>query len=155
MFSSLAELDVALRSDLMTFVHACFIELNPEQEFSEAAYLPMLASKLAESLTGQGPRRLIVCLPPRSLKSVMISVAAVAWLLGKDPSKRIICASYGQELADKHARDTKTVMSSDFYRRAFRRRRSPRARSRILKLRSRDLGWQLRSTEYLPAAVLT
>jgi len=40
-------------------------------------------------------------------------------MLGRDPAKQIICASYGQDLADKHARDTRTVMSSSFYKRAF------------------------------------
>jgi hypothetical protein len=48
-----------------------------------------------------------------------VSVVAVAWLLGKDPSKQIICASCGQDLADKHARDTRTVMTSSFYQRLF------------------------------------
>ena len=40
-------------------------------------------------------------------------------MLGKDPSKQIICASYGQDLADKHARDTRNIMTSSFYKRVF------------------------------------
>ncbi|WP_310062400.1 hypothetical protein [Lysobacter niastensis] len=40
-------------------------------------------------------------------------------MLGRDPSKRIICASYGQELSNKLARDTSAVMWSEWYLRAF------------------------------------
>jgi predicted phage terminase large subunit-like protein len=112
-------LDALMRLDLMSFVHRCFLELNPGQSFSKAGHLEVMAAKLTECLLGKGSKRLILNLPPRSLKSVMVSVAAVAWLLGLDPAKQIICASYGQELADKHARDTRTVMTSSFYRRLF------------------------------------
>ena len=58
-------------------------------------------------------------MPPRSLKSLLISVAFVAWLLGHDPALRIICASYGQELADKLASDCRRIMLSDWYQRMF------------------------------------
>src|SRR3954447_892221 len=42
-----------------------------------------------------------------------------AWLLGLYPCKQVICASYGQSLSDKHARDTRTIMASAAYHRAF------------------------------------
>lgn len=116
---SLSEYDKILRHDLMTFIQRCFQELNPAQKFSDATYLQLMATKLSDCLLGHGSRRLIISLPPRSLKSISVSVAAVAWMLGRDPTKRIICASYGQDLADKHARDTRTIMASDFYHRVF------------------------------------
>ena len=40
-------------------------------------------------------------------------------MLGQDPAKQIICASYGQDLADKLARDCRTLMQSPFYRSLF------------------------------------
>jgi len=64
-------------------------------------------------------KRLIVNMPPRALKSHAVSVAFVAWLLGHDPTRQIICASYGQELADKHARDCRTLMASSFFIKLF------------------------------------
>ena len=109
----------AMRLDLFTFVHRCFAELNPSLEFSRVPHLRIMAAKIAETLQGRGPKRLIVNLPPRSLKSITVSVAAVAWVLGHDPSKQIICASYGQELAEKHARDTRIIMQSKFYASLF------------------------------------
>jgi predicted phage terminase large subunit-like protein len=107
-----------LRSDLSSFIEASFCELNPQTPFSHSPHIDVLASKLAQCANGE-TRRLIINLPPRSLKSHSASVAFPAWLLGRDPSMQIICASYGQELADKHARDTRSLMMSSFYRQVF------------------------------------
>ncbi len=115
----LRDLDCALRNDLMTFTEMVFAELSPKATLSVRPHLEVMTAKLAACLLGYGPKRLIINLPPRSLKSITASVASVAWMLGRDPAKQIICASYGQDLADKHARDTRTVMSSSFYKRAF------------------------------------
>ena len=111
--------EVLMKLDLMSFVHRCFVELNPGQDLSCAPHIEIMAGKLAACLSGIGPKRLIINLPPRSLKSITVSVAAVAWLLGLDPTKQIICASYGQDLADKHARDARTIMTSSFYKQVF------------------------------------
>jgi predicted phage terminase large subunit-like protein len=123
------EYQALLRLDLMTFIERSFYELNPQAMFASSPHIEVLATKLAASSRGQ-LRRLIVCLPPRMLKSIAVSVAFPAWLLGHDPTKQIICASYGQDLADKHARDCRTLMTSDFYRALFPRTRlSPEKQS--------------------------
>jgi hypothetical protein len=63
--------------------------------------------------------RLIICMPPRSLKSIVTSVAFPAFLLGHDPTKRLITASYGADLAIKHASDFRAILRTDWYRSAF------------------------------------
>lgn len=115
---SLAEYKMLLRHDFATFIERAFYELNPQATFIPGQYIELLASVLEKCRTGQTKRQ-IICLPPRTLKSHAASVAFPAWLLGKDPSKQIICASYGQDLADKHARDCRTLMASPFYRNLF------------------------------------
>lgn len=64
-------------------------------------------------------RRLIVNLPPRNLKSIMISVAWVAWRLGNDPMLNFVCVSYSNELSSKHARDCRSIMQSRWYHDLF------------------------------------
>jgi hypothetical protein len=64
-------------------------------------------------------KRLIVTVPPRHLKSIIFSVALPAFLLGHDPTKRIVCVSYSSDLATKHANDFRAVLSSDWYHRIF------------------------------------
>lgn len=48
-----------------------------------------------------------------------MSVALPAWLLGHNPAARIIAASYGQELADKLAWQTRALMQAGWYFRLF------------------------------------
>jgi predicted phage terminase large subunit-like protein len=112
------EYSYILRLDLATFNERAFYELNPQTKFMNSPHIELLVSKLEACRQGR-TRRLIVNLPPRSLKSHAASVVLPAWMLGHDPTKQIICASYGQDLADKHARDCRTLMASTFYRRLF------------------------------------
>jgi predicted phage terminase large subunit-like protein len=112
------EFQAVLRSDLTTFIERAFFELNPQGVLVPGRYIELLAAALEKCRTGK-TKRLIINLPPRSLKSHAASVAFTAWLLGHDPTVQIICASYGQDLADKHARDTRTIINSPFYRRLF------------------------------------
>ena len=111
---SFEEYRVLLRNDMMSFIERSFYELNPQANFLAGRYIELVAAALEKCRTGK-TKRLILNLPPRTLKSHAASVAFPAWSLGHDPSKQIICASYGQDLADKHARDCRTLMSSSFY----------------------------------------
>ena len=64
-------------------------------------------------------KRLIITVPPRSLKSICASVAFPAFVLGHDPTRRIIGVSYSEGLARKHANDFRAVMRSPLYQRLF------------------------------------
>jgi predicted phage terminase large subunit-like protein len=58
-------------------------------------------------------------MPPRSLKSIMASVAFPAFVLGHQPSRRIICVSYSGDLSRKHSNDFRALIESHWYRAAF------------------------------------
>ena len=49
----------------------------------------------------------------------MASIAFPAWCLGQDPSAQILCVSYAQDLADKLARDCRSIIISPWYGRTF------------------------------------
>lgn len=110
--------DAITRVNLAIFLQRVFAELNPTTEYLDNFHIHVLIDQLEELRFGR-QRRLAVAMPPRSLKSLLISVAYVAWLLGHDPSLRIICASYGQELADKLACDFRQVIQAHWYKRMF------------------------------------
>ena len=118
MLLSLDEYQRVLRYDFMPFLERSFYTLNPQTPFHPNWHLEALATKLEACPHGQC-RRLIVTVPPRSLKSISISIAYSAWLLGQNPAVQIINVSYGQELADKLARDTRTLMLSEWYQAVF------------------------------------
>jgi predicted phage terminase large subunit-like protein len=118
---SLAEYDVITRNDFYTFIHRAFRELNPRVQFLPNWHIELMASKLEACRSGNC-RRLIINVPPRSLKSHAAAVSLPAFLLGHNPSSQIICASYGQDLANKHSLDCRTLLASAWYRRLFRTR---------------------------------
>jgi predicted phage terminase large subunit-like protein len=107
-----------LRTDFLAFLHRVFLTVSPGDEFDENWHLAAMAHQLDRVGAGK-TRQLIINVPPRSLKSITVSVAWVAWRLGHDPSLRFVCCSYSQELALKHARDCRLVMQSEWYRSAF------------------------------------
>ena len=120
MFDNLTrvEYDAVLRQDFTIFAARCFHELNPQAELAMNWHLEVIAAKLAALRQGR-IRRLIINLPPRHLKSLLTSIAFPAWCLGHDPSAQLLCVSYAQDLADKLARDCRSIMTSQWYRRIF------------------------------------
>jgi predicted phage terminase large subunit-like protein len=115
-----------LRSDLYTFIRAIFPIVAPGAGFQPNWHIEAIAFELARVLRGEN-KRLIITVPPRHLKSICASVAFPAFILGHDPQRRIICVSYSEALARKHANDCRAVLGSDLYRRVFPKTRiSPR-----------------------------
>jgi predicted phage terminase large subunit-like protein len=112
------ELHNLLRGSLSPFVQKVFYELNPGDRFFDSWYLDAITHRLERCRTGSC-KRLIITAPPRSLKSIVTSVAYPAFLLGRNPSERILCISYGNELALSHARDFRSVTASAWYRQVF------------------------------------
>ena len=107
-----------LRHDFLSFAHRAFVELNLQTPLSIAPHLEVIASKLEACRHGT-ITRLVINLPPRQLKSHLASIAFPAWWLGYNPARHIICASYGQELAEKMARDCRRLMGSPWYKALF------------------------------------
>src|SRR5690242_10740982 len=119
-----AQYEVLLRHHFAAFRARCFQDLNPQAELAMNWHIEVIAAKLTAVQEGK-IRRLIINLPPRHLKSLMASIAFPAWCLGHDPSAQILCVSYAQDLADKLARDCRSIMMSPWYRRIFPTRLAP------------------------------
>jgi len=107
-----------LRLDFSAFIQKVFNELNPASRFHESWFIDHLACKLS-GLRKRDRQRLIINMPPRHLKSTIVSVALVAWLIGHDPTLRVIVVSYSDELAETLARDFRRIISSIWYRTLF------------------------------------
>jgi hypothetical protein len=111
-----------LRTNFNAFVEKVFAALAPGQTFVPSWHLQAIAYQLERLRRGE-ITRLIINMPPRSLKSVTASVAFPAFVLGHDPTRRIICVSYSGDLAKKHANDFRAVAESNWYRELFPRMR--------------------------------
>jgi predicted phage terminase large subunit-like protein len=112
------QLQSYVRSAFAPFIERSFSELNPQTGYLHNWHIEVVADALDQCRTGK-LKRLIINLPPRSLKSHMASIAFPAYLLGHKPSTQIICASYAQDLADKLAGDCRSLMTSQWYQGLF------------------------------------
>jgi predicted phage terminase large subunit-like protein len=137
-----SEYRAILRRDLYAFTQRSFYELNPTTNFLPNWHLEVVVSALEACRRGE-TTRLIITQPPRSLKSQCASVAFVAFLLGHDPSAQVICASYGQELANKHALDCRTIMASTWYQCLFPHTRLSSERQAVPEFMTTQLGLRL------------
>jgi predicted phage terminase large subunit-like protein len=131
-----------LRRDLYAFTQRCFYELNPTTTFLPNWHIEVVVSELEACRRGE-ITRLIINQPPRSLKSHCASVAFVAFLLGHNPAAQIICASYGQDLANKHAMDCRTILASAWYRALFPHTRLSSERQAVQEFMTTQQGFRL------------
>ena len=137
-----SEYHALLRQDLYAFTERCFYELNPTAVFLPNWHIEVLTSALDECRTGK-VTRLNINQPPRSLKSHAVSVAFVAFVLGHDPTAQFICASYGQDLSNKHAIDCRSVIASNWYKHVFPRTRLAPKRQAVDEFATTQGGFRL------------
>ncbi|HTM15488.1 MAG TPA: hypothetical protein VL135_01245 [Terracidiphilus sp.] len=108
----------AVRLNLYVFLWHSFNTIYPGKTFLDNWHIHAIVHSLELSLKGEQPR-LIINLPPRQLKSFITSAVLPAFILGKDPSAKIICISYSDELARTLARDFKRIVESAWYPKIF------------------------------------
>jgi len=113
-----AVIDAVLRNDFCSFVQGIFPIVSAGDQLLLNWHIEAITEAVSKVVRGE-IRRLIITVPPRSLKSICVSVALPAFALGHDRTARIICVSYSDNLARKHANDCRALMRSSKYRRLF------------------------------------
>ena len=111
------EYDAITRLDFWTFTQRVFAELTGET-FQDNWHIQLLCGEV-DRIRTEPCTKLAIALPPRSLKSIIVSIALPAWLLGHDPGLEVVCVSYGQELADQLSSDCRRIMLTPWYHRLF------------------------------------
>ncbi|WP_081397671.1 phage terminase large subunit [Achromobacter xylosoxidans] len=115
------------RVDILQYANAIEVpgrpvdEEDPDAEFFEpiettmAVHHRLLLAKLEET-SQRRHGRMIVCMPPGSAKSTYASVVFPSKYLGATPGRRVILASYGDDLARKMGRRTRSIIKQPRYR---------------------------------------
>src|SRR5262249_866597 len=111
-------LQAVLRRDLRYFFRKVFATVYPGETYSPNWHIEAIAHRLMRVHAGE-TRRLLINQPPRSLKSMCVSIAYAAWLLGHDPARRIIVASYSGDFSAELHRQFRMVIDSEWYARLF------------------------------------
>ena len=117
------KLALECKQDFLKFVKFTMPKINDpnnidKSTFEDAKHHRAIAKAL--ELVSKGKiRRLIVTLPPRHGKSEMISRRFIPWLMGKDPYKSIIFATYNEDFAQDFGADCRSIMGSAQYKQVF------------------------------------
>src|ERR1700724_195223 len=82
MASDARVLEALLRNDFRAFLHKTFATLSPGQAYVSTWHVEAIAWRLERVRRGE-IRRLIINMPPRSLKSIAASVAFPAFVLAR------------------------------------------------------------------------
>lgn len=108
----------AAARDFYVFFELAFYVLEPGKSLDREWFLDAMAHVLAETERG-AIKRLMITIPPRHMKTIMSSIVFPAWVLGRNPKAKIICASYSQELSLRFSRTFRSLVQSDLYRSIF------------------------------------
>src|SRR4051794_13843658 len=107
-----------LRTDLRYFVQKVFNTVLPGTVYLPNWHIDAIVYELMRVDAGEN-QRLLINQPPRSLKSICVSVAYVAWSLGHDPGGRIIVVSYSNDFAAELHRQFRMVIEAPWYQALF------------------------------------
>lgn len=97
---------------LYDFVVLAWPVIEPGTTFKDGKHIRAVCEAL-ERVTAGECKRLIVNVPPRHMKSLIISVAWPAWVWLKHPEKRFLCASYSQGLAVDDSVKCRSIIESE------------------------------------------
>jgi len=110
--------DAMVRADFATFVGRVMQTLEPGNPYEENWHVHLIAKHLEDVRAGR-TRRLMLNMPPRSMKTILVNIAFAAWVLGHDPTRRIMCLTYSREVAEDQAKLFQRLITSDWMRRVF------------------------------------
>lgn len=107
-----------LRDDLYSFLEFAFPIIDERHELVRAPYLKFMLDVLGDVVDGK-VKRLIINMPPRHLKSMVISVVLPAFLLLRDPTLKIAVISHSEKLATELGLQCRRLVDSEQFRKMF------------------------------------
>ena len=99
---------------LRAFVEQAWPVLEPTTPFLPNWHIDLVCEHL-EAITAGETTRLLINLPPRYMKSLLVSVFWPVWEWISHPSRRWICVSYSDSLSLKLSLDRRTLVQSEWY----------------------------------------
>ena len=119
----------SVRSDFKLYVQVVFEILNPGQSFEDNWHIDLLCHCAMEIMAGR-KKRVAIVLPPRSLKSLIFSVALPTYILGHDPTATFLFVSHNVQLTNDLSSDRRKIVMSKRFEEAFQGRERGSVRQR-------------------------
>lgn len=105
------------RQDFVVFFARAWKELEPS-EYHHNWHIECIARHL-EAVKRGDIKRLIINVPPRTGKTLLVNIIYTAWLIGHDPGTRVVGISYAHRLSEKIAYKARILMETDWYKSVF------------------------------------
>jgi len=116
--ASKAEVAAAARKDFKAFVRFAFNLTHPDIDFHDNFHIDALCHEMEQIRVGE-EKRLSINLPPRTLKSFIVSVAFPAFMLGHDPARKFIVVSHNEALGEEQSSQFRKLISHSEFKAVF------------------------------------
>lgn len=105
------------RASLLAFVKGAWSVIEPDCEFVSNWHIEELC-KVLESVAAGTTERVIINVPPGTMKSLLVSVLFPCWIWARNPHKRILTAAYSDKRAlDANIKARNLIKSAWFQKR--------------------------------------
>lgn len=101
-------------ASLLIFALGVWAVLEPGRKFVDGWHIKVICEHLEAVASGQ-IKRLIITMPPRHMKSLLVSVIFPLWVWLRQPSKRFIVACYEMGLSLDLALKMKRLIESEWF----------------------------------------
>lgn len=105
---------VAPKLGLVEYVRQCWQVVEPATPYVHGWHIDAICEHL-EAITRGELQRLIINVPPRHMKSLLVSVFWPTWEWTQYPSRRFLTASYAQNLSTRDAVKSRRILLSPWY----------------------------------------
>lgn len=113
----MGEIRAKAQDDFYTFVLLMASHIIPEG-FKDGEHIRKICKEL-QTVEEVEHSRLMLFLPPRSMKSVLASILFPAWCMGRNPSWHIMSVSHSSELAKDFGRAIRNLLQTIEYQKIF------------------------------------
>ena len=111
------ELTRVAQRDFLAFAKMVLRELDGTV-IDNDPYIELLATDLMDFADGS-TKRLLINMPPRHGKTKLASICCSAWILGHEPSAKIMVITYSKDLSENIARSIRNILQSDVFKKIF------------------------------------
>ena len=109
---------MAISDDLRTAARGSLLSFAAlmHHQFEPVWHHRLIAAAMERVASGDPAwRRLLISLPPRHGKTLLVSKMFPAWYMASRPNKNVIVATYGGEYADDLGRDARAIVTDPVY----------------------------------------
>lgn len=99
---------------LKEFIKQAWAILEPNKDFKDNWHIDVICEHL-EAVDRGEIKRLVINIPPRCMKSLIVSVFYPAWKWAREPGHQFICASHSASFASRDNLKMRDLIKSDWY----------------------------------------